>query len=283
MSDTPDLASAAKSAADFLDSYTDESELARRSPLLVEIMRAHAAEVRSALAAHDQQGDPDDDEPEQVQLAMVPLPGNGRYSVTVEHQADRGEDHYQTQEWEVWAKDGNVRVEPMTYPEPGVSDTPEPPPEPCNNRGPRNHSAPVTEKPLHGVRLMQESIAQNEAAHRGQPTDDELLARADRHAEVIRTYGIREYADGELIRDLAAALRHHVLVSDALKATRRELAEAREALRFIDRHGCTNYTRGRCLDESSRSKDAKYSAEAWCDACVAAEALWASQEGTSDG
>jgi len=64
----------------------------------------------------------------------------------------------------------------------------------------------------------------------------------------------------------------------------RERLEALEsALRHIDHHGCQNYTRGRCLDYSSRSKDAKYSAEAWCDACVAAEALWASQEGTSDG
>jgi hypothetical protein len=121
---TPDLASAAKSAADFLDSYTDESELAQRSPLLVEIMRAHAAEVRAALAAHDQQDEP---------TAAIPLPGEGWYSVTVEHLVDKFEKQHPTQTWEVVSRcdGGGFSVEPMTYPEPGVSDTPEPPPESC--------------------------------------------------------------------------------------------------------------------------------------------------------
>lgn len=44
------------------------------------------------------------------------------------------------------------------------------------------------------------------------------------------------------------------------------------ALRLIDRHGCITYTRGRCWD-SGRTRGARYGADAWCDACVAADAL----------
>lgn len=49
-------------------------------------------------------------------------------------------------------------------------------------------------------------------------------------------------------------------------------AYLRDALALIDRHGCTNYTHGRCFD-SGRTRGAPYSAEAWCDACIAADAL----------
>lgn len=47
----------------------------------------------------------------------------------------------------------------------------------------------------------------------------------------------------------------------------------RSALELIDRNGCTNLTRGRCWDTNSRQRGAKYGADAWCDACVARDAL----------
>ena len=45
-----------------------------------------------------------------------------------------------------------------------------------------------------------------------------------------------------------------------------------DALRLIDRHGCTRNTAGRCWD-GGYQRGARYSAEAWCDACIAADAL----------
>lgn len=47
---------------------------------------------------------------------------------------------------------------------------------------------------------------------------------------------------------------------------------ALSALELIDRNGCTNFTRGRCWDYG-RLRGAKYSADAWCAACVARDAL----------
>ncbi|MGH7743259.1 MAG: hypothetical protein ACREQ5_00355 [Candidatus Dormibacteria bacterium] len=44
------------------------------------------------------------------------------------------------------------------------------------------------------------------------------------------------------------------------------------ALKLIDRTGCTNFTSGRCWDDG-RTRGAQYGADAWCDACVAADAL----------
>lgn len=44
------------------------------------------------------------------------------------------------------------------------------------------------------------------------------------------------------------------------------------ALRLIDRYGCTRYTRGRCWD-GGLTREAQYSDDKWCDACVAADAL----------
>lgn len=49
-------------------------------------------------------------------------------------------------------------------------------------------------------------------------------------------------------------------------------AHLRDALGLIDRHGCTNNTSGRCWD-GGRVREAEYSSDAWCDACVAADAL----------
>jgi NTP pyrophosphatase (non-canonical NTP hydrolase) len=46
----------------------------------------------------------------------------------------------------------------------------------------------------------------------------------------------------------------------------------RLALELIDRDGCTTNTRGRCWDEG-RQRGARYGADAWCDACVARDAL----------
>jgi hypothetical protein len=54
----------------------------------------------------------------------------------------------------------------------------------------------------------------------------------------------------------------------------RRLRKAEDALRLIDRHGCTTFRVGRCLDPySGRERGAEYGADAWCDACVARDAL----------
>ena len=54
---------------------------------------------------------------------------------------------------------------------------------------------------------------------------------------------------------------------------RKKLAVAENALRLIAR-GCGNYTRGNCREEvHGRRKDAQYTAERWCDACIAEGAL----------
>lgn len=48
----------------------------------------------------------------------------------------------------------------------------------------------------------------------------------------------------------------------------------REALELIDVRGCENCTHGRCFDKGSgRTRGALYTADAWCDACVARHAL----------
>ena len=44
------------------------------------------------------------------------------------------------------------------------------------------------------------------------------------------------------------------------------------ALRLIDHYGCTNNTSGRCWD-GGRTREAQYSDDAWCNACIAAHAL----------
>jgi hypothetical protein len=51
-----------------------------------------------------------------------------------------------------------------------------------------------------------------------------------------------------------------------------EFARMSDALRLIDQHGCTHLTTGRCW-EAGYTRGAPYSADAWCDACVAADAL----------
>lgn len=50
-----------------------------------------------------------------------------------------------------------------------------------------------------------------------------------------------------------------------------ETGRLRDALALIDRNGCTRLTSGRCWDNYTRA--AKYGADQWCDACVAAAAL----------
>lgn len=50
------------------------------------------------------------------------------------------------------------------------------------------------------------------------------------------------------------------------------LERVSSALRLIDRHGCSNYTSGRCWD-AGRTRGAPYTADSWCKACVAADAL----------
>lgn len=46
------------------------------------------------------------------------------------------------------------------------------------------------------------------------------------------------------------------------------------ALELIDRLGCSKFTKGRCSDASSGlERGARYGADAWCDACIARDAL----------
>lgn len=46
-----------------------------------------------------------------------------------------------------------------------------------------------------------------------------------------------------------------------------------EALKLIAGDRCENYTSGSCIGDRGRTKDAPYTAERWCDACIAADAL----------
>lgn len=57
----------------------------------------------------------------------------------------------------------------------------------------------------------------------------------------------------------------------------RDRGELSAALQLIDRHGCTNYTTGRCWD-AGRIRGAEYGADSWCDACVARAALDSPEE-----
>lgn len=48
----------------------------------------------------------------------------------------------------------------------------------------------------------------------------------------------------------------------------------RDALELIARGGCQNYTSGvRCWAVKGRFRGAHYTAEAWCEACIAQDAL----------
>lgn len=51
-----------------------------------------------------------------------------------------------------------------------------------------------------------------------------------------------------------------------------EVQHAMDMLRIIARNGCRHYTSGSC-NEHGRVLGAYYSAEAWCDSCVANDAL----------
>jgi hypothetical protein len=63
-----------------------------------------------------------------------------------------------------------------------------------------------------------------------------------------------------------------------------------DALELIARGGCENYTGGhRCWENPNRIKGAHYTSEAWCDACIAQDALgrdqpelWSAEHQTAD-
>lgn len=66
---------------------------------------------------------------------------------------------------------------------------------------------------------------------------------------------------------------HGCLVgNDCEECIKADWERYRPALELIDREGCTNFTSGRCWDYE-RQRGAKYGADAWCDACVARDAL----------
>lgn len=51
-----------------------------------------------------------------------------------------------------------------------------------------------------------------------------------------------------------------------------EKRRMREALLLIGGYGCENYTRNHC-EANGRIEDADFTADAWCDACIANAAL----------
>ena len=55
------------------------------------------------------------------------------------------------------------------------------------------------------------------------------------------------------------------------------------ALRIIQGDGCRNYTTGlgSCIKNRPNGKHAKYLAEAWCDSCIAYDALSYAREAQS--
>lgn len=52
-----------------------------------------------------------------------------------------------------------------------------------------------------------------------------------------------------------------------------EIARLRAALEHIDQTGCMRTVGPRRCWEDGRTRDAEYAADAWCDACIARDAL----------
>lgn len=58
-----------------------------------------------------------------------------------------------------------------------------------------------------------------------------------------------------------------------IAAAKAQLSQMREALTFIRGAGCENYTSGSCRDHPERNVYARYTADRWCDPCIADAAL----------
>lgn len=72
-----------------------------------------------------------------------------------------------------------------------------------------------------------------------------------------------------------AAINNYERLEHDLAAVRTDLSVARAALQEIDKYGCSTYTgTHRCLDANSgRTRGAQFGADAWCDPCIARDAL----------
>lgn len=74
-----------------------------------------------------------------------------------------------------------------------------------------------------------------------------------------------DHPDAELIAEARNALPALLDAVERLRSGLEHIADGQE---------CTNYTGSPwCRDDSSRSRDAKYGADRWCDTCIARDAL----------
>lgn len=125
------------------------------------------------------------------------------------------------------------------------------------------------------------------AALRGMADNVDVLA--DRHdvkdMAQLRRDAAQHEADRRRDADLIDELRRQVAASgrtlDAIGKLRvmadyQRSAAAQilaDALLLISRNGCSNYTRGSCRDYRHRTRGAAATADAWCEECVALDAL----------
>jgi hypothetical protein len=98
------------------------------------------------------------------------------------------------------------------------------------------------------------------------------------NAQEARTV-VAEQQHAQQLDNIRADYEHRLAIADRratnAQAHSTHAAETERmcnALRLIDRYGCTNNTSGRCWD-GGRTREAEYSDDQWCDACVAADAL----------
>lgn len=96
---------------------------------------------------------------------------------------------------------------------------------------------------------------------------DQQDAQMQRNADLIDELRRQVAASG---RTLDAIGKLRVMADYQRSATLQILADA---LLLISRHGCSNYTRGSCRDYRHRTRGAAATADAWCEECVALDAL----------
>ena len=117
------------------------------------------------------------------------------------------------------------------------------------------------------------ALARTEADARrdlARPTQPEEVREA--LAEALRLHpGVADrYDTADALLPVLAGLEQRWREDEREQALRDVL----DALRLIDRDGCEHFTRGRCLDpSSSKTRGARDGADAWCPACIAADAL----------
>lgn len=132
-------------------------------------------------------------------------------------------------------------------------------------------------------------IADFAAALRQMADNAEYLAERHDVAEVavlralVEEQAAKAQRDSDLIDELRRQVGGTVRALDAIGQMRRHVLNMKapdavqvftDALLIIAGTGCSNYTSRSCRDASSgRTRTAAFSAEAWCQECVAADAL----------